>query len=250
MVFEIFVTAMLLQSAAIEPLPDHVDIPDEYSTIICPNQQSAKTMLEQYHSVKPAPNNYTIDITLFFEGLKATGCQQNGATRKGLITVKTVQQRKRLAMGDGERRFIRYGGVDATGKPVVGIVDEDGNNSFARTPLAQWLSERATDGWLDARTDRGQSWIFYRCDTPAKANAAVAATKGMENAKSAAFDKKLTQAAEQQGCRRATDRYQVTAILSTAGNNCGDECYVDLTALAATDRSGLSVGLIFDGSLM
>lgn len=244
----ILIAAMLAQGATAEPLPDHVDIPEAFSTVICPDQQSAKTMLDQYHSVQPAPNNYGLDTQLFFAGLEATGCTQNGP--KGMVTINSVQQRKKLDLAGGDGRYIRYAGIDAAGSPIAGIVDEDANNGFPRTPLAEFLSARAENGWLDARLDRGDDWIFYRCDTPAKADTAVVATKGMENAKPEAFGQKLAKAAAAQGCRRASDRYQVTALLSESGNDCGFECYADLIALAATDRSGLTVGLIFDASLM
>ncbi len=246
----VLMAAMLAAGATPEPLPDHIDIPDEFSTVICPDQQSAKTMLDQYHSVKPAPNNHMLDIPLFFAGLNATGCAQNGPARKGVVTIKSVQQRKKLDLAGDDGRYIRYSGTDAAGNAVIGIVHEDANNGYPRTPLAEWLSERAVNGWLDASFDGASNFIFYRCDTPAKANAAVTATKGLENAKLAVFEQKLAKAAAQQGCRRANDRYQVTALLSTSGNDCGHECYVDLTAIAATDRSGLTVGLIFDASLM
>ena len=72
----------------------------------------------------------------------------------------------------------------------------------------------------------------------------------MDKAKETAFMQKLESSAAEQGCRQATDRYLVTALLETAGNECGFECYIDLAALAALDRSGIEVGLIFDGALM
>ncbi len=246
----LFWAALLAAGAAPQPLPDHVDIPETYSTVLCPDQQAAKTMLDRYYSVKPAPNNHINDTDLFFAGLKATGCAQDSQARKGVITIKSVHQRRVLTLASGQERIIRYSGINSAGIPVEGIVDEDGNNGHARTPLAEWLTERTNNGWLDARIDRGSPWIFYRCDTPAKANAVVSATKPVAKAKPAMFQQKLQRAAAQQGCRAASDSYFVTAILSTSGNECGFECYVDLHALAATDRSGLSVGLVFDGSLM
>jgi hypothetical protein len=250
MVPAIIWATMLAAGTVAEPLPDHVDIPDSFSTVICPDQQSAKMMLDRYYGVKPAPKNHIIDTDMFFAGLKATGCAQDSTARKGVITIKAVHQRKILNMADGAERMIRYSGTNAVGTPVVGIVDEDGNNRHARTPLAEWLLERSSNGWLDARIDRGNGWIFYRCDSSAKANAAVTATKPLAKAKAVMFRQRLERAAAQQGCRPASDTYYVTAILSTSGNECGFECYVDLHALAATDRSGLPVGLIFDGSLM
>jgi hypothetical protein len=240
--------AFLLLAATPEPLPEHVDIPNEHSTVICPNQAAAQTMLNQYYRVQPAPNNHTIDIEHFFAGLRATGCSQD-AERKGVVTILSAKSRATVELAGGTERMLRYEGRDETGKVIAGIVSEDGNNSFPRTDLARWLSDRASNGWLDAR-DAQTVTTFYRCKTPEAAKSVVSGMKGMEQAKETDFSKKLARSAAQQGCRRATDRYQVTALLETAGNECGFECYIDLTALAALDRSGLQVGLIFDGSLM
>jgi hypothetical protein len=238
---------LMLQSAT-APLPEHIDIPNEHSTVICPNQTAAQTMLQQYYRVKPAPNNHTIDIEHFFVGLRATGCSQD-AERKGVVTILSAKSRATVELANGTERLLRYEGRDEAGKVIVGIVSEDGNNSFPRTDLARWLSARTSDGWLDARGEQSSS-VFYRCSTPDKAKAVVSSLKGMEQAKENVFSKKLAATATQQGCRQATDRYLVTALLDTAGNDCGFECYVDLTALSALDRSGMQVGLIYDGSLM
>jgi hypothetical protein len=238
---------LMLQSASL-PLPEHVDIPNEHSTVICPNQAAAQTMLDQYYRVQPAPNNHTIDIEHFFTGLRATGCTQDGE-RKGVVTILAAKSRTTVELAGGSERLLRYEGRDETGKIIAGIVSEDGNNSFPRTDLARWLSERTSNGWLDARGGQEAS-IFYRCKTPEAAKSVVSGMKGMEQAKETDFSKKLARSAAQYGCSQATDRYQVTALLETAGNECGFECYIDLTALAALDRSGLPVGLIFDGSLM
>lgn len=240
--------ALLLLAATSEPLPEHVDIPNEHSTVICPNQAAAQTMLNQYYRVQPAPNNHTIDIEHFFAGLRATGCSQD-AERKGVVTILSAKSRATVELAGGTERMLRYEGRDEAGKVIAGIVSEDGNNSFPRTDLARWLSDRTSNGWLDAR-DAQTVTTFYRCKTPEAAKSVVSGMKGMEQAKETEFSKKLARSAAQQGCRQATDRYQVTALLETAGNECGFECYIDLTALAAIDRSGLQVGLIFDGSLM
>ena len=240
--------AFLLLAATPEPLPEHVDIPNEHSTVICPNQAAAQTMLNQYYRVQPAPNNHTIDIEHFFAGLRATGCSQD-AERKGVVTILSAKSRATVELAGGTERILRYEGRDEAGKAIAGIVSEDGNNSFPRTDLARWLSDRTSNGWLDAR-DAQTVTTFYRCKTPEAAKSVVSGMKGMEQAKETEFSKKLARSAAQQGCRQATDRYQVTALLETAGNECGFECYIDLTALAAVDRSGLQVGLIFDGSLM
>lgn len=239
---------LLLLGATPELLPEHIDIPNEHSTVICPTQAAAQIMLDQYYRVKPAPDNHTIDIEHFFAGLRATGCAQD-AERNGVVTILAAKSRVTVELANGTERMLRYEGRDEAGKVLAGIVSEDGNNSFPRTELAQWLSVRSSDGWLDARGEQSTS-IFYRCSTPDKARAVVSSLKGMEQAKEDVFSKKLATSATQQGCRPATDRYLVTALLDSAGNECGFECYVDLTALAALDRSGMQVGLIFDGSLM
>ncbi|HMS20673.1 hypothetical protein [uncultured Sphingorhabdus sp.] len=240
--------AFLLLAATPEPLPEHIDIPNERSTVICPTQAAAQTMLDQYYRVKPAPNNHTIDIEHFFAGLRATGCAQD-VERTGVVTILSAKSRATVELAGGSERMLRYEGRDEAGKVLAGIVSEDGNNSFPRTDLARWLSVRSRDGWLDARGEQSTS-IFYRCSTPDNAKAVVSSLKGMEQAKEDVFSKKLATSAALQGCRPATDRYLVTALLDSAGNECGFECYVDLTALAALDRSGMQVGLVFDGALM
>lgn len=236
-----------LQAAA-EPLPEYVDIPFEHSTVICPNQIAAKTMIDNYYRVKPAPNNHTVDIDYFFEGLRATGCAQD-ADRKGVITIRLAHSRRVVDLADGQERLLRYEGSDASGRTIIGIVDEDSNNAYPRTKLAEWLSVRSNNGWLDANGPEAPQ-IFYRCPGPEQAKAVVSGLKNMEKAKEAAFQAKLKKSAEQLGCRKASDRYMVTALLESAGNECGFECYVDLTALSAIDRAGMQVGLIFDGALM
>lgn len=238
----------LMAPSAANQLPEHVDIPAEHSTVICPDQTAAQAMIDGYYRVKPAPENHTIDIGHFFEGLRATGCTQDGE-RSGTITIKSVKSRLVVELADGSERMLRYDGTDATGRVIAGIVSEDSNNAFPRTKLAEWLSVRARDGWLDARSAEAPS-IFYRCPGPEQARTAVSAVKGMEKAKEETFLQKLKASAAQQGCKIATDRYLVTALLDNAGNECGFECYVDLAALEALDRSGMKVGLIFDGTLM
>jgi hypothetical protein len=73
---------------------------------------------------------------------------------------------------------------------------------------------------------------------------------GMENAPTKSFRASLKKKLADQKCRPAQDRYFITALRGEAGNNCGFECYIGLTALAAVDRAGVSVGLVYDSSLM
>lgn len=244
---DVLLTMMLL-AASPEILPEHVDIPPGHSTVICPDQASAQTMIDGYYRVQPAPNNHTIDIGHFFEGLRATGCAQDGE-RNGSVTIKSVKSRLTVELADGTERMVRYEGTDEAGRAISGIVSEDGNNAYPRTSFAEWTSVRTIDGWLDARGSETVP-IFYRCASPERARMVVAGLKGMDKAKETAFMQKLESSAAEQGCRQATDRYLVTALLETAGNECGFECYIDLAALAALDRSGIEVGLIFDGALM
>ena len=236
-----------LQSAA-QPLPEHADIPEQHSTVICPDQKSADAMMAGYYRVNPAPNNHTIDVDHFFEGLRATGCSQDGE-REGVITIRSVKARLEIALADSIERMVQYEGVDQSGRKIIGIVDEVSNNGYPRTELAEWLSVRSENGWLDAGSGDAPQ-IFYRCAAPDQAKAVVSALKGMEKATEQAFQAKLEKAAATQGCRKASDRYMVTALLESAGNECGFECYIDVTALTAIDRSGMQVGLIYDGALM
>ncbi|MBK9003662.1 MAG: hypothetical protein IPM67_09385 [Sphingomonadales bacterium] len=239
---------LMLAAPAAEPLPEHLDIPAEHSTVICPDQLSAQNMIDQYYRVRPAPNNHTIDVEHFFEGLRATGCSQDGA-RKGAITISEAKSRAIVDLANGTERMLRYEGKDEAGTRIAGIVSEDGNNSFPRTDLARWLSARSEDGWLDARSSEAPS-IFYRCPTAEAAKTVIDGMAGMEKAKETAFSQKLQKAAAQSGCRTANDRYMITGLLGSAGNECGFECYIDLTALSAVDRSGQTVGLIYDAALM
>jgi hypothetical protein len=245
------ILASLMAGTPVQPLPDHLVIPEGQSTVICPSTDAAQTMLAQYHKVKPAPNNYTIDTDLFFAGLSGTGCSQDNPDRTGDVLMQTVINRTQIVTAGGPERYLVYRGVNQRdGKPLIGIVSEDGNNSYARTELAQFMIGRSADGWLDARSNDPETLIFYRCDTPAQASAVLGAVAGMENAPTKSFRSKLKKELSVQKCRPAQDRYFVTALRGEAGNNCGDECFIALTALEAVDRSGMGVSLIYDASLM
>jgi hypothetical protein len=246
----IFSLLLATQAVALT-LPDHVGIPEGHSTVICPSVESAKTMLLQHHRVKPAPNNHGINTDEFFAGIKATGCSQDSPSRKGEVIVQSVVARITLTMADGDERYIVYRGVNKfDGSPLIGIVNEDSNNSFARTDVARFMVGHASDGWLDARDNANGNRIIYRCDSPSQAKTVVEKLSGMETSASKKFTADLKKHTAAQKCKPASDRYFVTQILTQAGNSCGDECYVDLNALEAIDRSGIRVGLVFDASLM
>jgi hypothetical protein len=241
--------ALLLQSNAL-PLPERTDIPDNLSWVYCPSQQAAKTMLDDYYRVQPAPNNHGLDVTHYFKGLEATGCEQSPKSIEGTITIKQVLQRKKLDQADEDDRYIRFAGLDKDGRAIAGLVDEDSNNKMPRTPLAEWLSTRATNGMLDARGDNSGGRLFYRCDSVDAAKATVSAASKSTKGDVTKFEGKVAKLAAQNGCRPAMDKYIVTATHNVASFDCGFECYVELTALSATDRSGVSIGLIFDASLI
>ncbi len=241
---------LLANGTAALPLPDRLDIPDSYSTVLCPTEAAAQRMLAEFHRVKPAPNNYTLDTDRFFQGLRETGCKQD-SPRTGSITIRTAVARRDIAVAEGTETYLLYRGtMGAAAKPVIGIVDEGGANGASRTPLAEWKEARTKDGWLDARGTDPEQGIFYRCDTPAQANAVVAAMRGQTRLPWERFKTNLKQRAAAQGCRPARQSYFVTALRERVVNDCGAECSIELTALEAIDRSGLTVGLVFDASLM
>lgn len=241
---------LLASSTAAQPLPDRVDIPDGFVTVICPNEAAGRTMLADYYRVKPAPNNYTNDIDRFFAGLKATGCTQD-RPRTSTVTIQAVIARRELTYAEGKENHLLYRGVlNPGGKQVIGIVDEDANNGYARTKLAQWTEHRTTDGWLDAIGGRVTVDTFYRCDTPEQAAAVVKALKTTTKARWNVLQAKLKPLLAAQGCRPARSRYFVTALRDEIYYDCGFECGGDLTAIEALDRSGLKVGLVYGGSEM
>ncbi len=242
--------ALLANGAATLPLPDRLDVPESYSTVLCPSEAAARTMVAEYHRVKPAPLNHTLDTDRFFAGLRATGCTQD-SPRSGSIVITAAVQRFEVPVATGKETYLLYRGtMGPERKPVIGIVDEGGANRAPRTELAEWKDVRTTDGWLDVQVHDPANTTFYRCDSAVKASAVVKAMQGMSTAASTAFQRKLKQQLSLNGCRPARESYFVTALRERAGNECGDECFVDLTALEAIDRSGLTVGLVFDGSLM
>jgi predicted nucleic acid-binding Zn ribbon protein len=242
--------ALLANAPTVLPLPDRVDIPDGYSTVLCPSEAAARTMLADFYRVKPAPNNHTTDTERFFLGLRQSGCVQD-SPRTSAITIKAVIERKEISLARGTETNLIYRGVmGPEAKPVIGIVDEGGANRFPRTELAEWKDVRTVDGWLDARRADQDSTIFYRCETPGQAAAVVKVMKGMTKVSFAKYEASLRKQAAANGCRPARESYFVTALQDRTGNECGFECFIDLTAIEAVDRAGLPVGLVFDGSLM
>ena len=146
-------------------------------------------MLTTYYGVQPAPRNHTIDTSLYFRGLAATGCTQDSPAAKSPITIQQVLARRTLALAPGNETYLVYRGVNAKGVRVVGIVDETGNNRHPRTDFERWLAEFVPDGVLDH--DPATMDKLYVCATTDGARAAVRAipAKGGEAARNAAFAK-------------------------------------------------------------
>lgn len=239
------VMALAMMMAASEPLPAKTDIQTDFSTVICPDEDAARAMLGTYYGVQPAPRNHTIDTSLFFKGLAATGCSQSSPDAQSIITIDRVVARRTLTLAEGGETHLIYRGTNASGVRVVGIVDETGNDKHPRSDFERWLSEFIPGGMLDY--DPATMEIVYLCPTVEGARAAVKAipAKGTEKARNAAFAK----ARAANGCRQAAaGRYRITARHENGEIACGFECEDVWNALAATDQRGRAVALIFDGS--
>jgi len=238
--------AMVLAAQGMaEPLPTKTDIPNDFSTVICPSEAAARNMLGRYYGVQPAPRNYGIDTKLFFDGLAATGCTQDSPDATSVITIQQVVARRTLPMAGGNETYLVYRGVNAKGTRLVGIVDETGNNKHPRNDFERWLSEFVPDGVLNY--DPATMTTVYLCPTVDGARAAVRAipAKGSATVRNAAFAKARTT----NGCSKAAaGRYRITARHEERAIACGFECEDVWNALAATDQRGRAVALIFDGS--
>lgn len=237
--------ALVMMVAASEPLPAKTDIQSDFSTVICPSEAAARQMLGTYYGVQPAPRNYTLDTSLFFEGLKATGCTQSSPDAKSVITINQVLARRTLTLAGGSETHLIYRGTNVKGVRLVGIVDETGNNVHPRNDYERWLSDFIPGGVLDY--DPTTMEMVYSCPTVDGARAAVRAipAKGKDAVRNAAF----ARARAANGCRQAAaGRYKITARHENRTIECGFECEDVWNALAATDPRGRPVALIFDGS--
>lgn len=228
-----------------EPLPAKIDIPNDFSTVICPTESAARQMLGTYYGVQPAPRNHTIDTSLFFQGLAATGCSQDSSDAKSVITIQQAVARRTLKLASASETYLIYRGANAKGVRVVGIVDEMGNNKHPRTDFERWLSEFAPNGLINY--DPATMSTLYLCATVDGARAAVRAipTKGNKAVQNQAFGK----ARAANACRQApAGRYKITARHENRDIQCGFECEDIWNALAATDARGRAVALIFNAS--
>lgn len=228
------------------PMPQKTDVPNDLSTVICPNEAAARRMLNDFYSVKPAPNNYNTNGDAFFAGLRATGCRQDSPHSNVPITIRSVLARKTVKLARESETYMLYRGVNAKGVAVVGIVNETVNNKHPRTDYERWLATWAPDGRLEVSAEQGSDPV-YLCPSVTAARLTVRAipVKGNGQAKNTAF----ANARKANGCRRAAPGvYRVTARYEHREILCGYECSDDWNALAATDPRGRAVALIFDGS--
>jgi hypothetical protein len=236
---------MLAAQGSSEPLPAKTDIRNDFSTVVCPGEAAAREMLGSYYGIQPAPQNHTIDTTLFFKGLAATGCSQSSPDAKSTITIQQVIARRTLPLAGGRETHLVYRGVNASGVRVIGIVDETGNDKHPRTDYERWLSEFIPGGVLDY--DPAGMGMVYQCPLIDGARAAVKAIpyKGNDTIRNAAFAKARTA----NGCRQAAaGSYKIAARHEERTISCGFECEDVWNALAATDQRGRPVALIFNGS--
>ncbi len=239
--------------AADTALPDRTDIPSGFSSVVCEDKITARRMFDDYYKMRPAPKNFGKNTDLFFEGLKTTGCRQKSQIkdRRGKnIQIEKVHQRKFFETRTKTVRYILYSGRWDDGKSVYGIVDEGWNNRFPRTDLAEWLSQRAVDGWLKVNHSHEYQPIFYRCNSVPQARTAVKMLKSENSRSNQDFEAQIGEAAKEHGCRKAMESYFVTARHERVDRDCGHECWYEINALEAIDRSGQKVGLIYDGALM
>lgn len=121
----LIIAAMLSAQGVTEPLPQNTHIPSDRSTVICPTEAAARTMLSEYYAIKIARES---GISHFQKGLNATGCVESDRKSGSVITIRQVLMRKSIRIVEGQIRYLVYRGTNAAGEDVVGIVDEDANN--------------------------------------------------------------------------------------------------------------------------
>ena len=230
-------------------MPEHRDISENYSTVVCPNEAAGHQLLNDFYRAKPRPRGNGRDLKLFFAGLEKTGCIQNGPKKEGGATIKKVVQRKTLKYRTWSETFILFQGVNAAGTEFAGILNESGNNGFPRTELMRWLGQWGDDGYIDARNALKNTTFIrtYRCPS---SNSARQVVKVMQRAPKTGKGQQraLANSVKNQNCMPARDAYYITKKFENAEFDCGHECYDAWTALEGIDRSGITVGLVFNAS--
>lgn len=217
--------------AAQEPLPARTDIPADFSTVICPGEAAAATMLRDHYA--PAGNRY--DIRTFMAGLKATGCVQ----ASGPITIERVQARRRFP----DETVLFYAGRRPGGQAVFGHVWEEGFVRHPRNHFERWLDLHAKDGKVP-KFAKGVE--IHVCPTVKAAQRVVAAIPpvhepGVNNPHQV---KALKSGLRRHGCKPGAGPFTVSAVHKSTFISRGNEAGEEWASLTATNTRGENLGLV------
>lgn len=225
-----FVVALTLAQASVvpgtEPFVGQV-IPETQSVVLCPSADAAARMLDAYYVAGP----HILDTARFFEGLRETGCTQEG----GPVTVERIDQARTFPFGTGPETHFRFEGRTGAGTLVHAIVD---TRAFRPPPteLDSFLELIGSGGDVELNEE-----LDLRCPS---AEAARAVARGVpESGSNAQRRARFDALAAEQGCTSATGTFRVTDIFEWVGFESPDGTY-SYHALAAT-AGGQDVGLLF-----
>lgn len=234
-------SALQATSAQAEPLPRQQDIPQELSTVICPDAAATRRLIEDYYRVNAEG---IFDTYYFFDGLKETGCQQD----RGPLTIEEVLSRKVLSDGKAGS-YMAYRARRPDGDTVFGIVDEVLNDTHPRTAFGQWMELHAPSGKLVNHPGGGK---LYLCRSPDAARQVIRAIPPVREPGTANPHpyRARDHAFAANGCVLAQGEYQITAVGDSVFIDIGPEAGEEWTALEATDDKGRKVGLVFDADVM
>jgi hypothetical protein len=198
--------------AQTEPLPTRTNVPDDFSMVHCPTEAATRTMLRDYH----VKDSDWIDISMFFKGLKATGCQQLSRP----VTIGEVVERKSFREGPSgihvALRSVGSGG-GLSGREIFDIVHEFGDDQHPRAPLDRWKQTHAPDGVLTATPQHKR---VYVCPT-SKAAMNVIATIPAAGKKGLRLPKQLwvkVAAIKANRCSWATGPYRAFVLTKCFGH--------------------------------
>lgn len=204
-------------------------VPDTHSVTLCPSAESAFRMLNQYYR----PGSSIIDTNRYFEGLRATGCQQ----RAGPVLVRQIVQTRHLQFVDRREAYIAFRGEAATGQQVHGIVDVEAFRQ--RTPLEEFLLLNGHDGRVS--TDQGTSYV---CPTVDAARRVIQGTPETGRAPEAVRQRTFNTLIGSNNCTRARDDFRVTAIFERTDFEDGFEGY-SYQAVSVRSSDGAERGLLY-----
>ncbi|MDQ8755300.1 hypothetical protein RCO27_03570 [Sphingosinicella sp. LHD-64] len=225
-----FAVALTLAQAAAAPETEPFvgqTIPETQSIVFCPSAEAAARMLDDYYEAGP----HILDTARFFEGLRETGCTQEG----GPVTVDRIDQARTFPLGGGPETHIRFEGRTASGTLVQAIVDTKAFRPPA-SELDSFLELVGSEGDIELNEE-----LDLRCPTLAAARAVVQGVPedGSNSERRARFDA----IASAQGCTSATGTVRVTGVFEWIGFESPDGPYNYQVLSAAVD--GQEVGLLF-----